>query len=71
MILELILVGRFKLCLKRPWGSIELDAGVSVDWSSPGLHHSMKKCDAGELHGSTHMQTFECGSDTGSDCRKA
>ena len=43
---------------------------MSEDWSSPGLHHSMKKCDAGELHGSTHMQTFECGNDTGSDCRR-
>ena len=31
---------------------------VSVDWSSPGLHHSMKKCNAGEPHGNTHMQTF-------------
>ena len=44
---------------------------VSEDWSSPGIHHSMKKCDAGDLHGSTHMQTFECGNDTGSECRKA
>ena len=31
---------------------------MSEDWSSPGLHHSMKKCNAGEPHGSTHMQTF-------------
>ena len=45
--------------------------GVGVDWSSPGLHHSMKKCNAGELHGSTHVQIIECGNDTGSDCRKA
>ena len=44
---------------------------VYVDWSSPGLHHSTMKCNAGELHGSTHVQTFECGNDTCSDCRKA
>ena len=60
---------------RMPWDKADFAGGstirVSVDWSSPGLHHSMKKCDAGEPHRSTHMQTFDCGNDTGSDCRKA